>query len=115
MEEDQPTKFPRINVRTARKTINEKLMECVVQCLSEFKVSQNDVAGIIIHTANMEVTYLHLSVAPDIRQQRRVKDAGKFGTQKFSLTELYNSIKNAINPDESVQDNINELLLAALV
>ena len=53
MEEDQPTKFPRINVKTARKTINEKLMACVVQCLSEFKVSQNDVAGIIIHSANM--------------------------------------------------------------
>jgi len=63
-----------------------------------------------------EVTYLRLTVAPDIRQQRRVKDgAGKFRTQKFSLTELHNSIKNAIKPDESVQDNINELLLAALV
>ena len=44
MNEDQHSKFPIVIIRTSRKITNDKLMLCIVQCLSEFKVSQHDEA-----------------------------------------------------------------------
>jgi hypothetical protein len=46
-------KFPDVKIRTGRKNLNEALVRCVVQCLSEFKVSHVDIAGIMVRTANM--------------------------------------------------------------
>ena len=43
-----------------------------------------------------EIGYLRATVAPDIRQMRRVKIDGKFKMMKFSCDELRQSIKNAI-------------------
>jgi hypothetical protein len=34
--------FPRVKIRTGRKTLNEALMRCLVQCLSEHKVTTED-------------------------------------------------------------------------
>ena len=44
--------FPAVYIRTDRKSINEKVIRCTVQCLSTYKVSQNDLAGIIVMTEN---------------------------------------------------------------
>ena len=44
--------FPVMHIRTDRKSTNEKVIRCTVQCLSKYKVSQNDLAGIIVMTAN---------------------------------------------------------------
>ena len=52
-----------------------------------------------------EIVFLRLTAAPNIRQQRCVKDSntGKFRVQKFTAEELRTSIRNAIKPeDESI-------------
>ena len=48
-----------------------------------------------------EIVFLRLTVAPNIRQQRRVKDSntGKFRVEKFTAEELRTSIRNAIKPE----------------
>lgn len=45
--------FPQIKTRIGRKILNESFVRCLVQCLSEFKVSHADLAGIIVRTANI--------------------------------------------------------------
>ena len=45
------TAFPEIKVRTSRKLINEKVIRCATQCLADYKVSQRDLSGIIVHIA----------------------------------------------------------------
>lgn len=45
--------LPRMKVRTSRKNINEKVMRCIVQCLSETTVSTSQVCKIIANVANM--------------------------------------------------------------
>ena len=45
--------FPDVKIRTGRRTLNEALVRCIVQCLSEFKVSHADISGIIVRSANM--------------------------------------------------------------
>ena len=45
--------FPEIKVRTSRKLINEKVIRCATQCLADYKVSQRDLSGIIVHVANI--------------------------------------------------------------
>ena len=44
--------FPDVKIRTGRRTLNEALVRCIVQCVSEFKVSQADISGIIVCSAN---------------------------------------------------------------
>ena len=62
-----------------------------------------------------EIAYLRLTVAPHIRQKRRVKgDGGKFRMEKFSLNELKTSIKNALKPEDNVTTDIDDLLTNAL-
>ncbi len=59
-----------------------------------------------------EISYLRLTIAPDIRQMRRVKGTdGKFKMEKFSRNELQNSIKNALKPEDNVASDINSLLM----
>ena len=59
-----------------------------------------------------EIVFLRLTVAPNIRQQRRVKDcnSGKFRVEKFTAEELCTSIKNAIKPENEVDKNVDGLL-----
>ena len=45
--------FPDVKIRTGRRTLNEPLVRCIVQCVSEFKVSHADISGIIVRSANM--------------------------------------------------------------
>ena len=45
--------FPQVPIRSSRKCIDERIIRCTTQCLADHKVSRNDVAGIIIKTANI--------------------------------------------------------------
>ena len=45
--------FSDVEIRTGRRTLNEALVRCIVQCVSEFKVSHADISGIIVRSANM--------------------------------------------------------------
>ena len=45
--------FPDVKIRTGRRTLNEASVRCIVQCVSEFKVSHADISGIIVCSANM--------------------------------------------------------------
>ena len=45
--------FPQFPIRSSRKYIDERIIRCTTQCLAEHNVSRNDVAGIIIKTANI--------------------------------------------------------------
>ena len=60
-----------------------------------------------------EIVFLRLTVAPNIRQQRRVKDSntGKFRVEKFTAKELRTSIRNAIKPEDEVDKNVDGMLL----
>ena len=49
-----------------------------------------------------EIGYLRATVAPDIRQMRRVKVDRKFKMMKFSCDELRQSIKNGIKPESNL-------------
>ena len=56
-----------------------------------------------------EICYLCLTVAPDIRQRRRVKlDNGQIKMQKLTLDELKISIKNVLKPVNDLIDNITK-------
>ena len=60
-----------------------------------------------------EIVFLQLTVVPNIRQQRRVKDSntGKFRVEKFTAEELRTSIRNAIKPEDEADKNVDGLLL----
>ena len=60
-----------------------------------------------------EIVFLRLTVAPNIRQQRRVKgsNTGKFCVEKFIAEELLTSIRNAIKREDEVDKNVDGLLL----
>ena len=45
--------FPDVKIETGRRTLNEVLVRCILQCVSEFKVSHADISGIIVCSANM--------------------------------------------------------------
>jgi hypothetical protein len=51
--EEREIQFPQMPVRKSRKCIDERIIRCNVQCLAEFNVSRDDVAGIMIKTANI--------------------------------------------------------------
>ena len=58
-----------------------------------------------------EISYLRNTVAPNIRQRRRVKtDDGKYKMEKFSTCELKTSIRNAVKPENELVNDINQLL-----
>ena len=57
-----------------------------------------------------EIGYPRATVAPDIRQMRRVKLDGKFKMMKFSRDELRQSIKNANKPESNLSNDIDALL-----
>ena len=62
-----------------------------------------------------EICYLRLTVAPDIRQRRRVKlDNVQIKMQKFTLGKLRISIKNVFKPVNDRVDNIDALLKSVL-
>ena len=50
---DQQVAFRQIKIRTGRKTFNESLMRCIVQCLAETRMSPDEVSRVIIQVANM--------------------------------------------------------------
>ncbi len=53
-----------------------------------------------------------MTIAPDIRQMRRVKAGdGKFKMEKFTENELQTSIRNALRPEATVSSDIDTLLI----
>ena len=60
-----------------------------------------------------EIVFLRLTVAPNVGQQRRVKDSntGKFRVEKFTAEELRTSFRNTIKPEDEVNKNVDGLLL----
>ena len=68
-------KFPDLKIRTGRRSINEALVRCIVQCLSEFKVSHADIAGIMVRTANLVFDQnCQISASPDDDDEADEKD-----------------------------------------
>lgn len=58
-----------------------------------------------------EIGYLRVTIAPDIRQRRRVKaETGRYKMERFTDDELRTSIKNAINPEANVNKDVDSLL-----
>lgn len=45
--------YPKVRIRSGPKSLNENVIRCMVQCLSDYKVSNRDLTGIMISTANM--------------------------------------------------------------
>ena len=58
-----------------------------------------------------EVRYLRQTVAPNIREKRKVD--GKF--VKYSKEELISQIQNVLKPETEVDENVDSLLLQSLV
>ena len=52
-EQPEQTVFPGVKVRNSRFKINEQTVRCTVQCLAGYKVSPNDLTGIIVNTVNI--------------------------------------------------------------
>ena len=58
-----------------------------------------------------EVAYLRATIAPDIKQKRRIRlQSGKFKMENFSDNELRVNIKNVIQPESEAVDSIKNLL-----
>ena len=57
-----------------------------------------------------EIRLLRLTVAPDIRQQRKIKTPTGSKVEKFSLPELQGSIRSAIAPANNVTNSVETLL-----
>ena len=60
-----------------------------------------------------EICYLRATVAPNIRQQKRIQIEGKYKMKKFSKDELKIEIKNAIKPEIELNKTVEKLLKAA--
>ena len=59
----------------------------------------------------LEFAYLRATVAPDIRQKRRVKILdGKFKFENLSKEELKTLIRNAVYPENELRDDVDALL-----
>ena len=54
-----------------------------------------------------EITYLRATIAPDIRQMRRVKVGGKFKMVRISIEELRQSIRNAVKLESDLGADID--------
>ena len=62
-----------------------------------------------------EVAYLRSTIAPDIRQKRRVRTpAGKFKMENFTDSELRVSIRNVLKPETEISETVESLLLSTL-
>jgi hypothetical protein len=57
-----------------------------------------------------EIGYLKVTTAPNIRQMCRIKVDGKYKNVTFSLQELRQSIKNAVQPESDISYDIDTLL-----
>lgn len=59
----------------------------------------------------LEVGYLRATIAPDIKQKRRIRlDTGKFKMENFSDQELRTSIRNSVNPESNLAETVKTLL-----
>ena len=53
-QESREFKFPLVEIKSSNsKFLNEKVMRCAVECFSKYKVSANDLAGVMVDTSNI--------------------------------------------------------------
>jgi hypothetical protein len=61
-----------------------------------------------------EIAYIRVTIAPDIKQMKRIVVDGKIKMQKFSVDQLREQIKNTLKPESDLRPDLNELLLSVL-
>ena len=107
-------KKKQLKVKGAAKTLN--LLETCKQHGGPVTMrSINTLDALSMDQLLCEVSYLRSTIAPDIRQKRRVKIAeGKYKMEKFTKAELLTSIRNAIHPVTEVVNDVDMLLKSAL-
>ena len=75
-----------------------------------------DILNGLVESLLHEIAYLRATIAPNIRQMRRVKDtAGKFRMEKFGIEQLRTSIRNAVKHEEDRAIDIDTLLMQTLI
>ena len=101
--------------RTAQKKKSEKLLEIFKICKSHAGPVTPGEINILDNLSEkqllLEISYLRLTVAPNIRQRRRVTlPSGKYTYEKLTIPELKTSIQNAVKPENDLRNDINQLL-----
>ena len=61
-----------------------------------------------------EIKYLRATIAPNIRQKRRITVDGKYKMEKFPVQELRQSIKNVVKPESDVTLDVEKILKEVL-
>ena len=106
-----------------KEEIKKKKAQRSIKILEECKKHGGPITPNTLNTLNglvetqllHEIAYLRATIAPNIRQMRRVNDtAGKFRMEKFGLEELRTSIRNAVKPEEDRTADIDALLMQTL-
>jgi hypothetical protein len=102
-----------------KKLKNSKTMKVLDDCKKHGgPVTQSDIEILDSLSESQllnEISYLRLTVAPNIRQKRRVKlENGQFRMQKFTPEELRISIKNVLKPVNEIVEDIDSLLKCVL-
>ena len=52
-KEKSPNEFPEVEIRKGHKSFNENVMRCLVKCLADYKISSNDLLGIVKDVGNI--------------------------------------------------------------
>ena len=59
--------FQKMKIRTCHRIVDKQILQCTVQCIADYKVSRNDLIGIIVATANV-VCGQNWSTASDLEE-----------------------------------------------
>lgn len=102
-----------------KKILKEKKAQRTLKLLDQCKIHGGPLTETSLHLLDsltldqllVEVCYLRCTIAPSIRQKRRVKgENGQYKMENFTISELRDSIKNAIKPENNLTQSIGELL-----
>ena len=98
-----------------KKKKSEKLLEILRKCKSHSGPVTPDEINLLDNLSEnellLEISYLRLTVAPHIRQRRRITlPSGKYKYEKLTIPELKTSIQNAVKPESVLRNDISELL-----
>ena len=101
-----------------KKILKEKKAQRTLKLLDQCKVHGGPLTTTSLHLLDslsldqlLVEVYLRCTIAPSIRQKRRVKgENGKYKMENFTISELCDAIKNAIKPENDLTQPIGELL-----